>query len=59
MNTLILGFVELAKISLQAYFLYMRISGGTDEEAEVLYKAEKAKFIARNPTSLPDPPPDN
>jgi glycogen debranching enzyme len=51
---IIAGMFELAKLSLAAYFQYMRLAGKTPEEIEVIYTQAKADFEARKPADLPD-----
>jgi hypothetical protein len=47
---------ELAKISLQGYFQYARMSGMTPEEIDAAYTSEKARFEKNAPSTLPEPP---
>ena len=47
---------ELAKLSLSSYFQYARMSGMTEEQIEQNYQAEKARFKANAPDTLPPPP---
>ena len=49
---------ELAKLALQIYFQYARMSGMTEEEIQATYESEKARFISNAPDTLPDVPPD-
>ncbi len=49
---------ELAKLALQSYFQYARMSGMTEEEIQATYESEKARFISNAPDTLPDVPPD-
>ncbi len=51
---IIAGMFELAKLSLAAYFQYMRLANKTPEEIETIYAAAKADFEARKPEDLPD-----
>ena len=46
--------LELAKLTIQTYFSYMKIAGKTDEEIEEIYSEEKAKFTANKPEDLPE-----
>jgi hypothetical protein len=56
MNTVIVaGMFELARLSLQTYFEYMRIAGKTEAEADQIYEETKRGFVQRRPYDLPDP----
>jgi hypothetical protein len=46
--------IEGAKLFLQGYFNYMRMNGKTPEEAEALYKDERAQFDKNEPGNLED-----
>lgn len=47
---------ELAKLALQSYFQYARMSGMTPEQIEETYVSEKARFQSNAPDTLPDVP---
>lgn len=49
------GAFSLASIFLQGYFEAMRMAGRTEAEQDQFYEAEKAKFLANRPETLPDP----
>jgi len=51
---IIAAMFELAKLSLAAYFQYMRLSNKTPEEIDAIYNSVKAEFEARNPSQLQD-----
>jgi hypothetical protein len=53
---IIAGASELAKLALQSYFQYARMSGMTEEQVEQTYQAEKVRFKANAPSTLPPPP---
>jgi hypothetical protein len=46
---------ELAKLSLAAYFEYMRIANKSEEEVDQVYQETKLGFGQRRPYDLPDP----
>ena len=49
------GMFELARISLAAYFEYMRIANKTEAEVDQVYQETKLGFGQRRPYELPDP----
>jgi hypothetical protein len=49
---------ELAKLALQTYFQYARMSGMTPEQIEETYQSESVRFKANAPDTLGDVPPD-
>ena len=49
------GMFELAKISLAAYFEYMRIAQKSEAEVDQVYQEVKLGFAQRRPYDLPDP----
>lgn len=55
---IIAGASELAKLALQSYFQYARMSGMTPEQMEQTYQAEKMRFESNAPETLGDVPPD-
>jgi len=55
---IIAGASELAKLALQSYFQYARMSGMTPEQMEQTYQAEKMRFEQNAPETLGDVPPD-
>jgi hypothetical protein len=52
---IILGLIELAKVSLHSYFSAMSLVGKNDAEIEALFLDEKRKFDENRPENLPDP----
>jgi len=53
--TVVAGMFELAKISLAAYFEYMRFANKSEEEVDQVYQETKLGFGQRRPYELPDP----
>ncbi len=49
---------ELAKLALQSYFQYARMSGMSPEQIQETYDSEKQRFLSNAPDTLPDVPPD-
>lgn len=51
---LIIGLIEIAKISLNGYFEAMRLAGKSDADIDQLFKAEYQDFQQRHPDDLVD-----
>jgi hypothetical protein len=53
-ETITVGLIEVAKLSLAAYFQALMMAGKTPEEIDSFFAAEYEKFKARPPSALPD-----
>jgi len=51
---LIASAMELARLGLSAYLNAMKQAGKTEAEIDEMFEKEKAEFLSKDPSKLPD-----